>query len=362
MTAIGAALAGLASEVAGRPAVVALSGGLDSCVLLHALRYGARTTVPLIAAHFDHGMRPDSSADAAWVRGLCRAWDVRLAEGAVDVHDEVPASEDEARRMRYAFLRRVSAEYGAVLLTAHHADDQAETVLFRVLRGTGIEGLAGIPRRRVLGGIDTPDVTLLRPLLEVTRAEVEAYAERNGVPCRPDPTNESSSYARNVIRNVILPVAEAQVAGGARRSLVRLAEIAGDEEAAWNSALPFVLSAVDARGVSSTASALGDPDPPGAGNPPVEEDVSCGRKSLLALGPALAARVLRVLAASAGVTLDRGTTRRALAFVRDSQSGRYIELGRGVELRLRDGRVIIVSSENPETDPTGRSASRDGSE
>ena len=322
----------------GRPMVVALSGGLDSTVLLHALRFSRRGGASVSAAHFDHGMRPESRADAAWVRGVCRAWCVELVEGGVGPGDPIPTSEDQARTLRYSFLEEVTRAADATLLTAHHADDQAETVLFRVLRGTGIEGLSGIPRRRELGGDNGgASVPLSRPLLHLTRDDLEAYARACRVPYRPDPTNQGASFARNVIRNVILPQAEAGVAPGARRSLARLAEIAGEEEEAWTSAMRLVLPALDVRGVMP-GDARDAGDAVDAGN---AGGLSCGREALLELGPALAARVLRRLAAHAGASLDHDTTRRALDFVRSSQSGRYIELGGGVELHLKDRRVLL---------------------
>src|SRR5690606_8586295 len=136
--------------------VVALSGGLDSVVLLHLLRFGTARTV--CAAHFDHAMRSDSGADALWVSGLCRAWGVPLAAARAE---DPPRSEAAARELRYAFLHAAAERFAAdALATAHHADDQAETVLFRLARGTGLAGLAGIPARR---GI------IARPLLAFTR-------------------------------------------------------------------------------------------------------------------------------------------------------------------------------------------------
>src|ERR1044071_5937228 len=137
--------------------LVALSGGADSVALLHLLRFGSPDAGrALFAAHFDHAMRPESAGDAAWVAGLCRAWGVPLVSGRADAGLR---TEEEARDARYAFLRQAREEARAEwIATAHHADDQAETVLFRVLRGTGIAGLAGIP------AVDAPR-GLVRPLL-----------------------------------------------------------------------------------------------------------------------------------------------------------------------------------------------------
>ena len=123
--------------------VVAVSGGLDSVVLLHLLRFAAPDGVRLIAAHFDHAMRPESADDARWVHGLARAWGVDACESRAQA---AITSEAEAREVRYAYLETVRVESGArLVLTAHHADDQAETVLFRALRnrsgGFGGHGL-----------------------------------------------------------------------------------------------------------------------------------------------------------------------------------------------------------------------------
>jgi len=160
------------------PVLVALSGGLDSVVLLHLLRFGkGLPPVRLQAAHFDHRMRADSGSDAEWVKGLCQAWDVPLHLGLADA---ISASEEEAREKRYEFLLGVKDEVGARwLLTAHHADDQAETVLFRIFRGTGLPGLAGIPRRRSPG--------VFRPLLPFSREALEGYASCHGIRHRQDP-------------------------------------------------------------------------------------------------------------------------------------------------------------------------------
>jgi tRNA(Ile)-lysidine synthase TilS/MesJ len=153
------------------------------------------------------------------VRGLCRGWGVALHEGraAAPLRGEAAA-----REARYAFLRRVRELTGAThLATAHHADDQAETVLFRVLRGTGIDGLAGIPAADGDGTV--------RPLLGFTRDEVGRYARRAGLRWREDPTNALADAARNRIRLELLPRIERTVAPGARRALARLASLAAED-------------------------------------------------------------------------------------------------------------------------------------
>ena len=127
--------------------LVACSGGLDSVVLLFLLRESAKALgIRVSAAHFDHSMRVGSAADAEWVSGLCRAWNIPLRSERAT---HAIRNEAEARAARYAFLEAATEAVDADrIATAHHADDQAETVLFRMLRGTGVDGLAGIPIRR----------------------------------------------------------------------------------------------------------------------------------------------------------------------------------------------------------------------
>ncbi|HEU0013426.1 MAG TPA: tRNA lysidine(34) synthetase TilS, partial [Longimicrobium sp.] len=213
--------------------LVAVSGGCDSVALLHLLRFGAGPGGPrMLAAHFDHAMRPGSDADARWVAGLCRGWEVPLHAARAET---APATEAEAREARYAFLLRAKEAAGAThVATAHHADDQAETVLFRVLRGTGVAGLAGIPARDGRG--------IVRPLLPFWRNEVRAYARIHRLRWRTDPTNALLDPARNRIRHELLPLAEAHVAAGARRSLVRLAALAAEEEQAWGARVHAALA------------------------------------------------------------------------------------------------------------------------
>ena len=309
-----------ASAVEGAPGpgatvVAALSGGLDSTVLLHLMRFAwpaSRPTPRLVAAHFDHRMRPESRADTRWVRGLAEAWGIDLVEGAADAPLR---SEAEARAARYAFLRDAAERFGgATIVTAHHADDQAETVLFRMLRGTGSGGLRGI-RAAHAGG-------LWRPLLRCWREELMDYATAVGLGWRDDPTNVDLGFARNALRHRILPDAERLVAPGARRSLVRLAERAARDEEAWQSLLPSLIASLapewDGRGVR------------------------LDRGPLAALHPAVRARVLRALALELGLRPDARRTRLAVDFAASADSGRSIDLGEGVTLRRDLGRLTLA--------------------
>jgi tRNA(Ile)-lysidine synthase len=298
-------------------AVVACSGGLDSCVLVHLLRFtSGLPPLRLVLAHLDHRMRPGAERDGPWLAGVARAWDLPLRLAAVVAP---PAGEADARRARYAFLREVQrSERARWLLTAHHADDQAETVLFRVLRGTGLSGLGGIPEEGRAG--------LLRPLLPFRREELEAYARRWKVPAREDPTNLEDRYARNVLRREILPRAEAAVAPGARRSLVRLARLARQEEEAWESLLPELVSGVL------------------VGGGPARYDLD--RAAFLRHPPAIRTRILRALARQLSATLEEAGTRAALEFSSSGASGRHRTLAGGLVL-AREFDLLVFSRPAP---------------
>ena len=307
----------------GAHVLVAVSGGCDSVALLHLLRFAAENAgLRVTAAHFDHAMRPGSEGDAAWVRGLCRAWEVPLIEGRADV---APRTEEEARDARYAFLRRAQAACGAAFLaTAHHADDQAETVLFRVLRGTGLPGLAGIPPVGERG--------LIRPLLPFPRAQIVRYARAAGLRWREDASNAREDFARNRIRLGLLPWIERELAPGARGSLARLAELAREDEAAWDAVLRPILAEV-AREEGGALVLV--------------------RERLAAYDSPVAARVLRAALRRLGSAPDRAGTRMALQFISHAPSGRVRTLPGGVRITTEFGlaRLERTPGEAPPAPP-----------
>ncbi|MEZ4415014.1 MAG: tRNA lysidine(34) synthetase TilS [Gemmatimonadota bacterium] len=281
--------------------LVACSGGVDSLSLLHLLRFGVGNAWSLAVAHYDHAMREASGADADWLRGVCRAWSVPFHGGRAHI---ALRNEDQARRHRYDFLERVRSQTRAErVLTAHHADDQAETVLFRILRGTGPAGLAGIPARR--------GAHILRPLLPFWRAEIEAYAERVGLNPRLDPSNLDPAQPRARLRHHILPELERAVAPGARRSLVRLAALARESEEAW-----------EARTRRAEARAR-----VGQGTGWAEWSVPRLRR----LQPHLALRVLRHGARALGVHPDQESSRRLFEALASTQGRFHIRGGLDVE-------------------------------
>ena len=177
----------------------AFSGGLDSHVLLHALvRVAAGRAVRAI--HVDHGLQSESPAWAEHCRAVCRHLGVELVTRRVEAQAEVGESpEAAARRSRYAAFSAL-LETGDLLLTAHHQDDQAETLLLQLLRGAGPRGLAAMPEVAPLGS-----GRLVRPLLEATRAELSAYARSERLDWIEDPSNREMRYDRNFLRHEIVP-------------------------------------------------------------------------------------------------------------------------------------------------------------
>jgi tRNA(Ile)-lysidine synthase len=213
--------------------VLAVSGGADSVAMLrswHAIRQGGEDRV--VVASFDHGLRPESVADVEFAGQLAGRLGFGFVTGSPERAIEKGKGysiESAARRERYAFLNKVAVDHGAsAVLTAHTADDQIETVLFRIVRGTGLAGLAGIPtRRRLAEGID-----VVRPMLGIRRGEIEAYLGSIDQPFVDDSSNRSLSFARNRIRHVVLPLLRSEIHAGVDEALQRLALIAREE---WES-------------------------------------------------------------------------------------------------------------------------------
>lgn len=185
----------------GARVLVALSGGPDSCALLLALCEAAETGLlpwPVAAAHFHHGLRGvDADEDAAFSAALAVRYGIPCVVGLGTVPHKGRSPNDAARQARYDFLLEAANDFDADrIATAHTADDQAETVLNRVLRGTSVDGLAGIPVRRAL----TDRVNVVRPLLACRRTAIETYCATQGITPRRDPSNEKDRYTRSRLR------------------------------------------------------------------------------------------------------------------------------------------------------------------
>jgi tRNA(Ile)-lysidine synthase len=231
--------------IGGETVVVAASGGPDSTALVHAMvALGRDMRWSLHIAHLNHGLRRDAAEDAAFVAAMSRALGLIHHAESADARSlarEGFSLEDAARRLRYGFLTRVAKDVGAsAIATGHTLDDQAETVLLRLLRGSGLDGLAGIPPVR-----QGDAVRIVRPLLETTRAEVLAYLREIDVGWREDPSNQDHDILRNRIRLVLLPALEGYNPD-VRRTLARVAGLLRDEAE--------VLRSLAAPGIAETLS------------------------------------------------------------------------------------------------------------
>ena len=183
----------------GKILCVALSGGADSVCLLHLLNllspsYGFK----LIAAHINHNLRgEESNRDAAFCRKLCDQLNIQLTSFDIDVLNKKnrgESLEEAARRLRYDALKTVECDY---LVTAHHCDDNFETFLINLVRGTGLKGLCGIPKSRE---------NILRPLLDFSKEDILSYCKQNNLPFVTDSTNLTDDYTRNRLRHKVVPV------------------------------------------------------------------------------------------------------------------------------------------------------------
>ncbi|HUS58716.1 MAG TPA: tRNA lysidine(34) synthetase TilS [Planctomycetota bacterium] len=212
----------------GDAVVVGVSGGADSVSLLCVLHeLAASMELRLAVAHLNHGIRGEAAdADEAFVRALAAELRLQFLAEKADVPGLVKAEggslEEVARRTRYAFLGRAAAIAGArKIALGHTADDNAETVLQRILRGTGFRGLGGIPPKRPLARKST--VIVVRPLIDAARSDVIDYLEAAGRTWRTDATNFDTSYSRNHVRLALLPYLESTCGPGVKESLNRLA-------------------------------------------------------------------------------------------------------------------------------------------
>jgi len=213
--------------VGGDRVLAACSGGPDSVVLVHILHaLTGDLGFQLKVAHVDHMLRGEASrADAAFVEAMCRSMGIPCYCTAVDVRREVRrgggSEEEVARKLRYAFLQQVAAEWGgAKIATGHHLDDQAETVLINLLRGAGSTGLRGMQPK---------NGNIIRPLLNVSRVEIVDYCRQQQLAYRIDQSNFTTDYLRNRLRWELLPLLERDYNPNIKEILWRTALLAADE-------------------------------------------------------------------------------------------------------------------------------------
>lgn len=213
--------------LAGKTVLAAVSGGRDSMALLHVLlELSTKLGFTVAAAHYNHHLRESAGRDEELVRGYCARRGVPLLCGGGNVRARAEENgssiEDAAREMRYVFLRQAAEECGAdFIATAHHRQDNAETVLLHLLRGSGLNGLGGIPSVR--GNI-------IRPLLEADRADIDAYISENSIPYAEDETNQDTAYTRNRLRLDLLPLLEEIAPGSVRRIADAAGRLRADED------------------------------------------------------------------------------------------------------------------------------------
>lgn len=273
----------------GDKVVVGVSGGPDSLVLLHILCIlREEFCCTLHVAHLNHCLRPDAADDAEYVRKVAAEWGLEATIEGRDVaayqRTRHLSLEEAAREVRYSFLKEVAAVVGATkIAVGHQADDQAETVLLNLLRGSGLTGLkAMVPRRG----------QIIRPLLFISRKEIEEYCHRQGINPRRDFTNEDLSLQRNKIRHLLLPFLAREFNPAIIRALSRTAVILQEEEE--------ILAGLAKEAFNSL---LKEKD--------VDKKLVLNRQKMLTMPAGLQRRVLRLAASALGRAVDFEQVERA---------------------------------------------------
>ncbi|NBD28067.1 tRNA lysidine(34) synthetase TilS [Paenibacillus glycinis] len=317
--------------------VVAVSGGPDSMALLHLLhRLSAPERLTLVAAHVDHGFRGEESArEAETVRQYAAALGVPCESTFIDMPAYIEESrmngQAASREKRYAYLHGIAHTYGASRIAlAHHADDQAETVLMRIIRGTGLGGLAGIPISRF-----EKNVELIRPLLRKYKADILRYCDLWAVPYSHDSSNGHKHYFRNVVRLDILPYLSAHNPQFPQ-SLVRLAELAAAEDD-W---LAQETKAVYERHVL-----------------PYREGCQLNRKALLGLHVALQRRLIKLILSYIGLETETTSFESIetirLAALESAATTWSFDAGGGIRFVREYDNLLFVRPSGEERPPDG---------
>ena len=305
----------------GHTLLVAVSGGPDSMALLHMLwRLRKPLALELFVAHLNHLMRPSATEDALFVETAARDLGILCICGTIDVptyqRQHKLSPEDAARRVRYAYLRATAAQLGADrIAVGHTADDQAETVLLHLVRGSGLRGLGGMPPVRA---------PVIRPLIRVLRRDVLEYLRAHRLPFREDPTNDQRRYTRNRIRRDLLPTLQRSYNPRLVQALCTTAQLLADDEAA--------LQAVSHQRFLSARL----PAPPAQSQLRIAE--------LIPLPVALQRRVLRealaeVMGSLQGITHTHITA--ILGLLRAGAGNKWVRLPRGVVVERRYHVLLI---------------------
>ncbi len=309
----------------GSAVVLGLSAGPDSLCLLHIL-YGLREKLgfELCALHVNHMLRgADADADEAFAEEYCESLGIPVRTVRADVRamaeEQGLSEEDAGRRVRAKVLREYADELSeggkpVFIALAHNRDDQAETVLMRLIRGTGVHGLAAMEYKRKDG--------VIRPLLDTPRSDIEDYCREKGLSPRIDKTNSEADYTRNSIRLRLLPLLENEYNPRIKEALVRLSSFASEDDACLRELAEAFLTENGRQK-----------------NGGLELDI----KALRTLQPAVLKRALALGLADLGLTEDLSAERMAAitGAMKSGRGGLTIELPRGYSARILKGKLAL---------------------
>lgn len=310
--------------------VVGVSGGADSMALIHLLcRMREYIPMALYVVHIDHGIRGEAAKeDALFVETMATEWglDFFLKETSVPkLAKEWGLSEEQAgRKVRHDFYQEVRRRVnGHRIALGHHRDDQVETILFNIIRGSGLAGLSGMEPVR--------DGVIIRPLLEISRREIEAYCRREGIEYRHDQTNEETIYTRNRVRHMLIPMIEEHFNPSFSSNLIRMGDILRDDEAFLRD---YSRDAFDRDATIK------------------EDEISFSLRDLSQYPEAIRRRLLRegLLRLKKNlVDIHHIHIDGILDLVKESQVGSTLDLPENIKVR-KDYRALILYRDDPEED------------
>lgn len=313
----------------GEAVVVAVSGGPDSLCLLHMLqRLSSELKLRLVVAHLNHCLRPEALQEAEGVEKISSAWSLPFETKSVDIRSykkEHGLSEEEAgRRARYRFLFDIAGRYGAsTIALGHHLDDQAETVLLNVLRGSGVDGLAGILPKRSRNRIN-----LVRPLLCLRRSEIEDYCRKNSLQPYTDSSNLETDYTRNKLRLELIPHLEERYNPRIREALFGLAALAAADR--------LFLTCLAQKKLSYLARIS-------------SKEIQLNRQKLLLLPSALRGRVLRLALQryAPAKRISRIHIEQLLDLAENGRTGKQLNLPGGIRACNSYDRLVLIPAFHP---------------
>lgn len=308
----------------GQSVLVGYSGGADSTCLLDLL---VKIGVPVVAAHLHHGQRPEADEEMENCAAFCDQLGVPFVTGRADVprlaKDRGMGLEEAGRSARYGFFRQAAGQTGcSVVATGHTEDDQVETVLLNLGRGTGLAGLGGIPERR--DGI-------IRPLLSFSRVQTLAWCQDHGLWFHSDPSNADLSFSRARIRHRVVPELEL-ACPGLRHSVERLSRLADEEDRFLNGMAAAALEKAERRPNGALAFLT------------LDCEIELDQRELAVLPSVLLARALRLAAGALGGSLDYRQTEVAAAGVQSCGEGSVTSEGGEAVLSWGHGRVHAHSA------------------